>query len=126
MNLGQIPVANAARSPEAIAFVDGDIRRNWSEITEEIYQLAAGLRELGLSKGEHCVCIMPNWYKTALTFFACQMLGAIFTPFNWRATATEIESIIKDAEAALIVLDHQASHSARQAAEASGVEEIVT
>lgn len=126
MNLGQIPLANAARCPKALAFVDGDIRRNWSEFTEEIYQLAAGLRELGLSKGEHCVCIMPNRYETALTFFACQMLGAIFTPFNWRATATEIEFIIKDAEAALIVLDHQASPSARQAAEASGVEKIVT
>ena len=62
MNLGQIPLANAARCPKALAFVDGDIRRNWSEFTEEIYQLAAGLRELGLSKGEHSVCIMPNCY----------------------------------------------------------------
>ncbi|MEK9847517.1 MAG: AMP-binding protein [Rhodospirillaceae bacterium] len=126
MNLGQIPIANAARSPEALAFVDGDIRRNWFEFTEEIHRVAAGLRELGLSKGQHCVCIMPNRYETALTFFACQMIGAIFTPFNWRATATEIEFIIKDAEAALIVLDEKVSPAGRQAAENSGIEKVVT
>jgi len=81
---------------------------------------------MGLGRGDHCACIMPNRYEMATAYFACQILGAIFTPFNWRATVEEIAYVLEDAEAVLILIDEDAAPAARKAAQNSGIERIVS
>lgn len=121
MDLGTIIDAAVARDPDALAFVDGDVRKSFSQWHDDICRLAGGLQKMGLSRGDHLVAIMANRYEMATLYWACQRLAAIFTPFNWRATADEMAYVLADAEAVQVVFDDGASENVKEAAGKSGV-----
>ena len=105
MDLGTLFQFAAARQPDAEAIVDGPLRRNYGEWYGEIRALAGGLREMGLGAGDHVVAVMRNRYEMASLYWACHVLGLIFTPVTWRATAEELRYCLEDAEAAAIAFD---------------------
>lgn len=105
MDLGTAFDASVARDPAALAVVDGALRRNFAAWQADIRGAAGGLRARGLGRGDHLVAIMPNRYEMTVLYWASQMLGAVFTPFNWRATADDIAHILTDAEARLVAFD---------------------
>jgi 2-furoate---CoA ligase len=109
MDIAGVFASAVARDPNALAFVDGDLRRSYAEWESDIRRLAGGLLALGLVRGEHLVCIMPNSFEMASLYWACQRLGAIFTPFNWRATEDELAYAVSDADARLVVVDENAA-----------------
>ncbi|MBH67750.1 MAG: 4-chlorobenzoate--CoA ligase [Rhodospirillaceae bacterium] len=97
--------ASVVRNPEALAIVDGDKRLNYAQWFDEISLLAGGLNKLGLKPRDHFVVVLCNRMEMASLYWASQMLGLIFTPFNWRATGSEIEYILVDAEAKAIAYE---------------------
>ena len=105
MNLGSVFYRNMLREPGATALVDEDDRLTFGEWYEEILAAAGGLKQRGLSAGDHLVAVLTNRRETATIYWACQMLGVIFTPFNWRANGDEVRYVIEDAEAACIVCE---------------------
>lgn len=121
MDLGTIIDAASARDPHALAFVDGGVRKSFAEWYDDICRLAGGLQTMGLSRGDHLVAVMANSYEMATLYWACQRLAAIFTPFNWRATADDIAYVFADAEAVLVVFDEGVSATVTEAAGKSGV-----
>lgn len=121
MDLGTIIDAAVARDPDALAFVDGGIRKSFAQWQDDICRVAGGLAEMGLSRGDHLVAVMANRYEMATLYWACQRLAATFTPFNWRATADEIAYVLSDAEAVLVAFDEGAAAAVREAADISGV-----
>jgi 2-furoate---CoA ligase len=121
MDLGTLIDAAVARDSAAPAFVDGKIRKSFSQWHDDICCVAGGLREMGLARGEHLVAVMANRYEMATLYWACQRLGAIFTPFNWRATVDDIAFVIADAEAVLVAFDDGAAEAVREAAKKSGI-----
>ena len=108
MDIAGVFSAAVARDPEALALVDGDVRRSYAEWEHDVSRVAAGLAAQGLTKGEHLLCVMPNGYPMATLYWACQFLGAIFTPFNWRATDSEIAYAVNDSEARIVAIDEKA------------------
>jgi 2-furoate---CoA ligase len=109
MDIAGVFASAVAREPNALAFVDGDLRRSYAEWESDIHRLAGGLSALGLARGELLVCVMPNSFEMASLYWACQWLGAIFTPFNWRATGDEVAYALSDAEARIVVVDENAA-----------------
>lgn len=105
MDLGTLFHFAVQRHPSAEAIVDGEIRRSYEDWYAEIRTVASGLRAMGLTAGEHFVVVMRNRYETATLYWACQMLGLIFTPVTWRASAAELRYCLEDAEAAAIAFD---------------------
>tara|TARA_B100000686_G_C16786108_1_gene975363 strand:+ start:562 stop:2118 length:1557 start_codon:yes stop_codon:yes gene_type:complete len=105
MNLGKMFHRHALRQPLAQAIVDGEIRRNFENWYREILSLAGGLQLRGLKAGDHIVVVLSNRYETATLYWACQMIGLIFTPFNWRANENEIAYVLEDADAAAVVFE---------------------
>ena len=99
MDLGTIIDAAVARDADALAFVDGDIRKSFAQWHDDICRVAGGLKEMGLSRGDHLVAIMANSYEMATLYWASQRLAATFTPFNWRAAADDMDYVLADAEA---------------------------
>ncbi|MBT5458302.1 MAG: AMP-binding protein, partial [Rhodospirillaceae bacterium] len=122
MDLGTIIDAAVARDPSALAFVDGDIRKSFAGWQDDISRVAGGLQKKGLARGDHLVAIMANRYEMATLYWACQRLAAIFTPFNWRATADDIAFVLEDAEAVLVVFDDGAAPAVKEAAAKSGLQ----
>jgi len=121
MDLGTAFAAACARSPGAVAIVDGAVRRTYGAWAEEVARVAGALARLGLARGDHLVAVMANGHPMATLYWACQSLGAIFTPFNWRATAADIGYVLNDAEAKLVAHDDGAAAAVRDAAAQLGI-----
>ncbi|HTR88501.1 MAG TPA: acetoacetate--CoA ligase [Solirubrobacteraceae bacterium] len=51
----------------------------WGELTERVGVLAAGLRELGVGRGDRVAAYMPNIPETLTALLACASIGAIFS-----------------------------------------------
>jgi acetoacetyl-CoA synthetase len=56
----------------------------WGELTEQVAAAAAGLRELGVVRGDRVVAYMPNIPETLIAFLATASIGAI-----WSSAAPE-------------------------------------
>ncbi len=105
MDLGTLFHFAVQRRPDAEAIVDGSIRRSYERWYHEIRAAAGGLQAMRLTGGDHLVVVMRNRYETATLYWACHMLGLIFTPVTWRATAAELQHCLEDAEAAAVAFD---------------------
>lgn len=74
--------------------VEGDLRLSYGDMGKMCNRLAWGFKELGIKGGSNVGYVMMNEYRTILTFFALQKLGAFMTPFNFRFTAKEMREYI--------------------------------
>lgn len=104
-DLGTSFLAAAERDPDAIAIVDGDVRLTYRQWYRRISSVAARLKASGLSRGDHVVTALQNRWEAATIHWACQFLGLIVTPVNWRAKAEEIDFFLSDSDARLLVLE---------------------
>jgi 2-furoate---CoA ligase len=116
MDLGSAFEVSVVRQPHQEAIVDGACRRTYAQWYREIKAVAGGLRDMGLGPSHHLVVVMRNRYEMATLYWACQLLGIIFTPVSWRAGADEIKFCMEDAEAAALAYDGAAGDAAPQAA----------
>src|SRR3954454_12508976 len=69
------------RDDGALAIVAGgedreDAEWTWGRLRELTQRIAAGLRELGVERGDRVVAYMPNLPETIAAFLACASLGA--------------------------------------------------
>ena len=51
----------------------------WGELRETVSRVAAGMRELGVGRGDRVVAYMPNVPETLIAFLATASLGAIWS-----------------------------------------------
>jgi acetoacetyl-CoA synthetase len=56
-----------------------DTEMSWDELAAQVARAAAGLRELGVTRGDRVVAYMPNIPETVVAFLACASLGAIWS-----------------------------------------------
>jgi 2-furoate---CoA ligase len=122
MDLGSAFAASVVRQPRQEAFVEGNRRTTYADWYREIQSVAGGLQEMGLRAGDHLVVVMRNRYEMATLYWACQLLGVVFTPVSWRATADEIKYCLQDAEAAAVAFDGASGQAAPEAVAALGID----
>jgi long-chain acyl-CoA synthetase len=70
----------------------------WSDLLTLVQQLAAGLHQAGLRRGEHMVVVGANRPRLYATMLAVQSLGAIPVPLYQDAAAAECVFPINNAE----------------------------
>jgi 2-furoate---CoA ligase len=115
MDLGSAFAVAAVRQPGQIAIVDGGRRVSYGDWYREIKTVAGALRDMGLTRGDHFVAVMRNRYEMATLYWACHVLGIIFTPVSWRASSDEIKYCLQDAEAAAVAFDGASGDATAQA-----------
>jgi len=79
----------AARDPSALAVLHvSELREldqlSWGELAAQVAAAAAGLRSLGVERGDRVVAYMPNIPETLIAFLATASIGAI-----WSSAAPE-------------------------------------
>ena len=90
---------------DAIVYPRKDQRWTYAEFDERVNRLANALLELGIEKGDRVATVLHNGSEMALTVYACAKIGAVFTPLNFRLPAGEIEYIVDDAAAELVLFE---------------------
>jgi len=125
LDLGRTFLQSVERNPDAIAAVEGDTRLTYAAWLEQILRVAQGLDELGLEHGDHLLVVLQNRLEMATLHWACQFLGVIVTPLNWRAKPEEIDYCLIDAVAKAIVYEEVSAEAVAQSAEAPNVPRIV-
>jgi 2-furoate---CoA ligase len=105
LDLGRTLLQSVERRPREIAIVDGAVRLTYGEWLLRIAAVAGALRSMGLGRGDHLLVVMQNRWQMATLHWACQFLGVVVTPLNWRAKADEVEYCATDAEARAVVFE---------------------
>lgn len=105
LDLGRTFLQSVERSPQALAIVDGDLRRTYAQWRDEIAGLVAGLRGMGLARGDHVLAVLQNRYEMATLHWACQFAGLIMTPLNWRAKPEEVDYCAADAQVRVVFFE---------------------
>ena len=102
-SLAALVRAAARRSPEAPAVVAGDERLTWAELDAAVDRAAAGYAALGLAPGDRVAVQLPNglaWLRAAL---GALRAGLVVVPVNTAYTDPELEYVLGDSGAVLLV-----------------------
>ena len=126
LDLGRSFLSSVERTPRATAIVDGHVRLNYANWMSRINAIADGLSSLGLRRGDHLLVVMQNRWQMATLHWACQFLGVIVTPLNWRSKADEIEYCAVDANARAIAYDESSAEAVLGSPACYDIPRIVT
>jgi fatty-acyl-CoA synthase len=103
LNLWQLFDHSSTKFAEREALVSGSRRLTFGQLRQQIEQCAAGLYKHGIRKGDRIGLIMPNWAEFPITYWAAARLGAVLVPLNVRYRAQEIEYMLHNSEAKIVV-----------------------
>ena len=98
---------HAHYAPESPAITDVWTNRSltYAGLDDRINRLAAHLRgALGVARGERVAMLAMNTSEHFEVLFACQRIGAIFLPLNWRLAPPELAFIVEDAAPSCLVV----------------------
>jgi acyl-CoA synthetase (AMP-forming)/AMP-acid ligase II len=96
----------ARTAPARVALIHGDRSWTYAELASRIRRLAAGLRSLGVQRGDRVGWIGPNHPAFLEGLFAAGTLAVVLAPINHRLDEEAVGGILKDADPA-VVLVHQ-------------------
>ncbi len=102
---------HAAKRPSAPALREKEYgiwqTTTWSQLAALVRQLACGLAQAGLARGDHIVIVGDNRPRLSATMLAAQSLGAIPVPLYQDAAAPEYVFPITNAEIRFAVVEDQ-------------------
>lgn len=105
MSLPNLLSATAARLPKKVCVVFRNQRASYEEIESHARRVAATLVRRGVKPGDRVVLLAQNCPEWIATLFGIVGSGAVLVPINTALTASEIAFIIKDSEAAAVIVD---------------------
>lgn len=95
---------NAKKFPEAPCTIFKGAKVSYHEMNSITDQLAAGLAESGVGKGDRVGIFMPNTPQFVMAYFALLKLGAVVVAINPLYTTREIEHQVNDAGIEVILV----------------------
>ena len=102
-SLSALVRAAAQRRPEAPAVIARDERLTWAELDAAVDRTAAGYAALGLAPGDRVAVQLPNgtgWLRAAV---GALRAGLVVVPLNTAYTDAELEYVLSDSGATLLV-----------------------
>jgi acyl-CoA synthetase (AMP-forming)/AMP-acid ligase II len=75
----------------------------YEEFARRVYRLARSLIERGLREGDRVAILQYNCHTFLETYFAAALTNAILVPLNYRLSAKEIDFILRDSEARILI-----------------------
>ena len=80
LDLGRTFLQSVERSPNALALVDGDVQLTYAQWHRLILNVADGLREFGLQRGDRLLVVLQNRWEMATLHWAGQFAGIVIVP----------------------------------------------
>lgn len=86
---------------DAISFFGATV--SYRELGDRVARVAAGLKTLGVTKGDRVALIMPNAPQHIVAFYAVLRLGAVVVEHNPLYTRDELEAQFRDHGARVVI-----------------------
>ncbi len=121
LDLGRTFLQCVERNPGATGLVDGAVRLTYEAWAGQIGGVMRGLAGLGLRHGDHLLSLLQNRHQAATLHWACQFMGVVITPLNWRAKGDEIDYCLADCGARVLVAEAVAADAIAASRLAGGI-----
>jgi 2-furoate---CoA ligase len=107
MNLARYCMQAVERFPDAVAIVDDQVRWSYRDLYREVSTVTANMYTLGVQAGDHVLVVLKNRRENIVIYWACQWLGLIYTPINFRMPYGELAYCIGDAAPSIIFYEDE-------------------
>ncbi|MBI3654655.1 MAG: AMP-binding protein [Acidobacteria bacterium] len=88
---------------EALVYPDRNLRYNFLELEQRAKQIARGLLDLGIERGDRVALWATNVPEWIVLQFALAKIGAILVTVNTSLRATELAYLLKQSEASTLI-----------------------
>ncbi|WP_040494450.1 long-chain-fatty-acid--CoA ligase [Ilumatobacter nonamiensis] len=103
-NVAGIVRVHGRNRPDHTALVLDDRRMSWSELLESSSRMAQALSDAGVGADDRVAFLDKNGIEHFEVFFGSAMLNAVAVDVNWRLAAPEVQYIVDDSEAKVLVV----------------------
>lgn len=121
LSLAAILAEPARRRPDRIALVEGELRLSFGELWEQARAQAAALVELGIRPGDRVALMAPNTSEFPRAYYAILAAGGVVVPVHLLLSAEEVEHVLRDSGATLLLCHPAQAETGKAAAAATGV-----
>jgi len=97
----------------------------FSEHFRQVAALAAHLKEKGIKKGDRVAIGMRNYPEWVVSFWACQVIGAVTVALNAWWTGGELDYALEDSGTSLLIVDEERFERLKDVPSASGLIEVI-
>ena len=95
--------AAALRPHRCFALFDNGEHLSYAQLDQRVRERAAALQELGLQRGQRLLVWLPNGQDMLLSWFAANVLGAVFVPINPAYRGELLAHVVNQSGASLMV-----------------------
>ncbi|WP_400159237.1 long-chain fatty acid--CoA ligase [Arthrobacter sp. BPSS-3] len=122
ISVAAILAESARRSPDRTALIVGEDRTSYGDLWRQTREYAGALRARGIGPGDAVAVLIPNVPDFARVYYAVLALGAIVVPVHALLKAREIEYVLQDSGARLMICADALLGEGAAGAAASGVD----
>jgi fatty-acyl-CoA synthase len=98
---------NAQALGQRPAVVHGERRMNYAELEERCNRLASALRDRGVERHDRVAILAPNTPALLEAHYGVPLAGGVLVAMNTRLSPGDVEHIVKDSGARLLLVDAQ-------------------
>ncbi|MEO1574466.1 MAG: AMP-binding protein, partial [Pseudomonadota bacterium] len=80
--LHELPLASAAKRPDARALTDGKRHLTYGELADAIAHVGSAFVAHGLGAGERVAIALPKTLEAVIGMFGASAAGGVFVPVN--------------------------------------------
>ena len=103
-NVAGIVRVHGSERPDHLALVQDERRMSWGELLDRSARTAQALAEAGVGADDRVAFLDKNGIEHFEVFFGAAMLNAVCVDVNWRLAAPEVQFIVDDADAKVLVV----------------------
>ncbi|HTW88516.1 MAG TPA: long-chain-fatty-acid--CoA ligase [Candidatus Binataceae bacterium] len=105
MHLGHLIERNARLYPDKVAFIGAERRTTFREHSERVYRLVNALDRWGIGSGERVAVLAKNRPEYLEVYGVAECGGRIIVPLNFRLVPRELQYIIRDSGASVLIVE---------------------
>ncbi|MCH1868551.1 AMP-binding protein [Nocardioides sp. CFH 31398] len=115
-NVADAVFTHASEHPERVAVRAGDREVTFGELRDRVASYAGRVHDAGVAPGERVVLVAPTGAEFVAAYYGLHAAGTVLITMNVMATAAEIDYVLEDSGASLVVAWHEAATAASTAA----------
>jgi long-chain acyl-CoA synthetase len=105
VNLAQLVLGPTRHDPHRVAIRMGTNSLTYGQLDGQSERVAAGLRELGIGRGDRVMMFAENSIEHLVSYVAVARLGAIFTPIHPSYQADELTYVLGNSTPRAVIAD---------------------